>query len=75
MNRDSVVDVIPGKEKDHNSLIEKWAVHIANTSFSDIDIKYVQHAKNRIIDIIGCIIGGAGSAGCDMVRTLVKAGE
>lgn len=66
------MDVIPGKEKDHNSLIEKWAVHIANTSFSDIDIKYVQHAKNRIIDIIGCIIGGAGSAGCDMVRSLVK---
>ena len=42
------------------------------SSFDDIDKKYIQHAKNRVIDIVGCIIGGAKSAGCDMVRTLAR---
>jgi 2-methylcitrate dehydratase PrpD len=72
MNRDSVIDVTPKKEKDHDSVIERWAVHSANVCFDDIDKKYIQHAKNRIIDIVGCIIGGARSADCDMVRSLTR---
>jgi 2-methylcitrate dehydratase PrpD len=66
------VGITHRKEKDHGSLVEKWAVHIANTTFSDIGTQYIQHAKNRIIDIVGCIISGARSAGCDMIRTLAQ---
>jgi 2-methylcitrate dehydratase PrpD len=73
VNRDSaVVDVTPKKEKDHDSVVERWAVHSANVCFDDIDTQYIQHAKNRIIDIVGCIIGGARSPDCDMVRSLTR---
>ncbi len=60
------------EEKDHDSVVERWAVHSANVCFDDIDKEYVEHAKNRVIDIVGCIISGAKSAGCDMVWSLAR---
>lgn len=69
-------DVIGRHESLHaghyESTIERWADHITNTRFDSIDKRYVQHAKNRIIDIIGCIIGGTRSPDADMVLSLAE---
>jgi 2-methylcitrate dehydratase PrpD len=60
------------EEKDYESVVERWAVHSATVCFDDIDKEYVERAKNRVIDIVGCIISGAKSAGCDMVWSLAR---
>lgn len=52
-------------------IIDDLAANIVNTSFDDFDGDTVQHAKNRLIDIVGCIIGGANSAGCAELRDLL----
>lgn len=59
-------------QDNHDSAIEKWAVHATNTDFDDLDEGYIQHAKNRIIDIVGCIIGGVRSPGSQILATLAR---
>jgi 2-methylcitrate dehydratase PrpD len=53
-------------------IIEAWAKHIVKTPFETFNAETVEYAKNRIIDMVGCIIGGANAPGCAMIRDLVK---
>jgi 2-methylcitrate dehydratase PrpD len=52
--------------------IEALSANVLATRFEDLDTRIVENAKNRIIDILGCAIGGANAAGnkglVDVVR-------
>jgi 2-methylcitrate dehydratase len=53
--------------------VEALAQNVVNTRFEDIDKDTVENTKNRILDVIGCAIGGANapknSALVDMIKT------
>jgi 2-methylcitrate dehydratase PrpD len=51
---------------------DKWADHIVKTNFEVFDQENVAQAKNRIIDILGCIAGGANAPGNSMLLDLIK---
>lgn len=53
-------------------IIEEWARHIKKSRFETFDPETVGQAKYRIIDIVGCAIGGANAPGNAMIRDLVK---
>jgi|WetSurMetagenome_2_1015567.scaffolds.fasta_scaffold13100_4 2-methylcitrate dehydratase PrpD len=53
-------------------IIEDWARHIVQTDFDALDENTIEQAKYRIIDIIGCAIGGANTPGCSIVRDLIQ---
>ena len=53
-------------------IIEELARHIIESDFRAIDAVTIEHAKKRIIDVVGCIIGGANAPGCEMLVDLVK---
>jgi 2-methylcitrate dehydratase PrpD len=53
-------------------LIEDWARHITESDFNQFDNPTVEQAKRRILDVIGCIIGGANAPGCSLVVDLVR---
>lgn len=53
-------------------IVEEWARHIENVRFENFDRELVEWAKNRVIDIVGCMIGGANAPGCSMLIDLVK---
>ncbi|MBP1611184.1 MAG: MmgE/PrpD family protein, partial [Acidobacteria bacterium] len=46
--------------------------NILNTPFEVFDASVVERARNRIIDVIGCIIGGANASGNSMLLDLVR---
>jgi 2-methylcitrate dehydratase PrpD len=52
--------------------IEKLIKNVLGTGFNDFDQGTIDHAKNRIIDTVGCLIGGANGPGnqgfIDLVR-------
>jgi 2-methylcitrate dehydratase PrpD len=54
-------------------IVEDLARNVVQTSFEVFDHETVAQAKNRIIDIIGCAIGGANAGGCAELRDLVMA--
>jgi 2-methylcitrate dehydratase PrpD len=54
-------------------IVEDLASNVVQTSFQAFDSKTVEQARNRIIDIIGCAIGGANGGGCSELRDLVTA--
>lgn len=54
------------------SIIQELARNVLETRFESFDKETVEHAKNRIIDVIGCLIGGATAPGCKMIVDLVK---
>ena len=41
-------------------------------NFDAFSEEVVNHAKNRIIDVIGCLIAGANAPGCPMILDLIK---
>jgi 2-methylcitrate dehydratase PrpD len=43
--------------------IEQMSANAVNTQFKNIDNDTIELAKNRIIDVIGCAIGGANAPG------------
>jgi 2-methylcitrate dehydratase PrpD len=53
-------------------ITEEWAKHIVKTDFNSFNNDLVEQAKTRIIDIIGCTIGGANAPGNPLLRDLVK---
>ena len=53
-------------------IIEELARHILESEFRAIDAGTIEHAKKRVIDVVGCIIGGANAPGCEMLVELVK---
>jgi len=52
--------------------IEALSANILDTRFEDFDRITVKNAKNRIIDVIGCAIGGANAPGNQALVDLVK---
>jgi 2-methylcitrate dehydratase PrpD len=53
-------------------ITEEWAKHIIITDFKAFNDEIVEQAKTRIIDIVGCVVGGASAPGCAILRNLVK---
>jgi 2-methylcitrate dehydratase PrpD len=51
---------------------EEWAKHIIKTNFKSFDSETIAQAKNRIIDIVGCAIGGANASGNSALLKLIK---
>ncbi|MGW3681780.1 MmgE/PrpD family protein [Streptomyces prasinus] len=46
---------------------------VTRTRFEDLPAATVRHAKQRITDIVGCVIGGADTAGSPELRSLLVA--
>lgn len=51
--------------------IEKLSANVLNVRFSDLDKKTIEETKNIIIDVMGCIIGGAMVPDCIALAELV----
>lgn len=55
--------------------IEKLAANVMTTRFENFDAKTLEAAKIRIIDTLGCLIGGSGDTGNpELVRLMKKTG-
>jgi 2-methylcitrate dehydratase PrpD len=54
------------------SIMEELVRNVLETRFESLDKEIVDHAKNRITDWLGCLIGGADAPGCRMIVDLVK---
>jgi 2-methylcitrate dehydratase PrpD len=52
--------------------VEVLSANILNTRFENISESLLENAKNRIIDVVGCSIGGAKAAGNSALVDLVK---
>jgi 2-methylcitrate dehydratase PrpD len=48
---------------DSKAIYEALVSHILNTRFEDLDRTTVENAKNRILDVMGCMLGGANAPG------------
>lgn len=46
---------------------------VTNTRFGDLPAATVAHAELRVLDIVGCMVGGAGAAGTPELRGLLVA--
>jgi 2-methylcitrate dehydratase PrpD len=51
---------------------ETLAANVINTRFEDLSPQNIERAKTRILDAVGCLIGGANAAGCVQLLNLVK---
>jgi 2-methylcitrate dehydratase PrpD len=54
------------------SIIEDMVRNVLETRFESLDEEIVDQAKNRIIDVVGCLIGGANAPGCLAIVNLVR---
>jgi 2-methylcitrate dehydratase PrpD len=52
--------------------IEQMSAKAVNTQFENLDQAAVDLAKNRVIDVIGCAIGGANAPGNAALIDLVR---
>ena len=52
--------------------IEALSANVLDTRFENFDQVTIETAKNRIIDVVGCAIGGANAAGNAALIDLVK---
>ncbi|HEY77656.1 MAG TPA: MmgE/PrpD family protein [Dehalococcoidia bacterium] len=52
--------------------IEELSTNILNTRFENLNEATLENAKNRIIDVLGCVIGGAKAAGNPALVGLIK---
>ena len=52
--------------------IEQMSANVLNTRFENFDSATVELAKNRIIDVIGCAIGGSNAPGNAALIKLVR---
>ena len=48
---------------DRSTAIEKLSTNVVETSFENFDAETLEQTKYRIIDTIGCLIGGSGDVG------------
>lgn len=55
-----------------NTYIERMAENVLTASFEDFDQATIENVKNRIIDILGCVISGAYAQGNLALIDLVK---
>jgi len=54
------------------SPIEELIANVLETRFENFDPATVEHAKNRMIDVIGCLIGGANGPGNSSLIELIR---
>ena len=54
------------------SIIAELVRNVLETPFEAFDQLTLDRAKDRIIDVVGCIIGGANASGCSMIVDLVR---
>jgi len=59
-------------EVGESTVIEQLSANILDTGFANIDQSTVDNAKNRIIDVIGCVISGANAPGNPALVRLVR---
>jgi len=52
--------------------IEELSAYVLDTGFEDFDRETMDNAKTRIIDTVGCLIGGANAPGNSALVDLVK---
>ena len=52
--------------------IEELSENVLNTRFENFDRETLEKNKNRIIDVVGCLIGGAHASGNQALVDLVK---
>jgi 2-methylcitrate dehydratase PrpD len=66
-------------DKYRSSPVEQIAANVLETRFGNFDQVTVENAKNRIIDVLGCVISGANAPGnpglVDLVRDWGGKGE
>lgn len=55
-----------------NSAIKALSANVIETQFDDFDKSTIDLAKNRIIDVVGCAIGGANAPGNVELVGLIK---
>jgi len=53
-------------------IIQELARNVLNTEFDAFDEETVEQAKLRVIDIMGCAIGGAKAPGCQELLELIR---
>ena len=58
-----------------NTAIEALSSHVVDTRFQNFDHVTVENTKTRIIDLVGCLIGGANAAGNSALINLIKEWE
>jgi 2-methylcitrate dehydratase PrpD len=56
----------------HTTAIEVLSANILESSFEKLDKVTVKNAKFRIIDVLGCAIGGADAPGNEPLVKLAK---
>ena len=54
------------------SIIAEMIRNVLETPFEAFDQLTLDRAKDRIIDVVGCLIGGANASGCSMMVDLVR---
>lgn len=54
------------------TVIGAFSANVVDTRFEDFDRDTVELAKNRIIDVLGCLIGGANAPGNEALLKLVR---
>ena len=59
-------------DSDFIPAIEALAANVTGTQFKNLDAPIVELAKNRIIDVLGCVIGGANASGNKELIDLVR---
>jgi 2-methylcitrate dehydratase PrpD len=52
-------------------IVEELARNIVKTGFETLDSDVIEGARKRLIDIVGCAIGGANAPGCAELRDLL----
>jgi 2-methylcitrate dehydratase PrpD len=57
---------------DENTVIEKLAANVLRTRFEDLCREDIEFAKIRIIDTVGCLIGGAYDPGNQGIVDIVR---
>jgi 2-methylcitrate dehydratase PrpD len=64
--------LIPLNANNKKTPIEELIANVLETRFENFDHATVEHAKNRIIDVVGCLIGGANAPGNLPLIDLIK---
>jgi 2-methylcitrate dehydratase PrpD len=59
-------------EEERVSITIELARNIVETNFNAFDPTVIEKARNRVIDVVGCAIGGTGAPGCSMLLDLMK---
>ncbi len=54
------------------SVVAELVKNVLETSFEHFDPAEVDRARSKLIDVVGCIIGGANAPGCSMLIDLVE---